>query len=738
MRIPSAASTASLAPQSSALTMPVGDSFMVIFAAASAMPASGSPLTRSATKEEAENGTASQPESEQVDAQASSIQTSNASASATVSAPFQSESVAAPKSKGQDNTNRPTIQSSSITAGQSWFAPSSVTIFRAPTTTKEQAGQPITSQSTSKQVVVQTPPVQSQSQSITDSAPGVQANHHTSTTPLSEAVAGANWLAVSGETISKVQTTVTKQAGQSPAAKSGSSPKQSGPATDATPDVNSNTSAAQSTKVVAGVSCRAVSSGSNFQTPSTQVVTAAAISTSPASPHIVWSASTFSAPVASIPQPASANSSTASRTPDQFGEHAENHKVNGRQVEQSASVLQNYTLPTASVVPLPDQVTPSLAQKSAGQVIVQSSSYPAPETSSKTSNLEVSPVPQNVSQTHISESAPTTSTPERSVTLLQQASPAAQQDEPGSDQSAASIASSGTPNNNSDPSAITAGVTLPETLPLAVADTLPIVGSGSAVASNLPQKATSNTANSKSSDFTIESNTVTSKTKPDAGASDTPSSHSVQNSQTDPSQSAASTPRITDNGVSHLQTQTGVAPAVSHDAPAPRVSTGSPEASRASDQHEPRPSVDSESGAAVTSSGINTTKLMQTMNETEMRIGMSSSDFGDISIRTTVSNHQMLAQISLDHNELSQALSAHVASAQTKLGDEYGLHASIEINNLTSSNSGEPGASSQREKGTIPSSSQTNNDAVPAEEESVPSLGTIAAAGGEYRLDIRA
>ena len=110
--------------------------------------------------------------------------------------------------------------------------------------------------------------------------------------------------------------------------------------------------------------------------------------------------------------------------------------------------------------------------------------------------------------------------------------------------------------------------------------------------------------------------------------------------------------------------------------------------------------------------------LMQAMSESEMHIGLSSSGFGDISIRTSVSNHQMLAQISLDHSELSQAISAHVSSVQAKLSDDYGLRASIEINNLPSSHSGEPGGSSQREKGAVAASLPGESTAAQGEERS--------------------
>jgi hypothetical protein len=140
----------------------------------------------------------------------------------------------------------------------------------------------------------------------------------------------------------------------------------------------------------------------------------------------------------------------------------------------------------------------------------------------------------------------------------------------------------------------------------------------------------------------------------------------------------------------------------------------------------------------MATSGINAAKLIQTMSESEMRVGLSSSTFGDISIRTSISNHQMLAQISLDHSELSQAISSHVSSVQTKLGDEYGLRASIEVNNLASPHSGEPGHPSRREKATPDGSLPAQTVTYSGEEGSNLSQEGIVSAGNETRLDIRA
>lgn len=142
-------------------------------------------------------------------------------------------------------------------------------------------------------------------------------------------------------------------------------------------------------------------------------------------------------------------------------------------------------------------------------------------------------------------------------------------------------------------------------------------------------------------------------------------------------------------------------------------------------------------GAEVgASSGVNSARVLQTMGETEMHVGMHSAEFGDISIRTSLSQQQMVTQISVAHNDLSQAISTHVSTVQTKLGEEYGLHASIEVNNQGSGLSGGQGDSSQREQQSLGSSNRGRN-VVPAElHESSASVVALASAGSGHGLDV--
>lgn len=134
---------------------------------------------------------------------------------------------------------------------------------------------------------------------------------------------------------------------------------------------------------------------------------------------------------------------------------------------------------------------------------------------------------------------------------------------------------------------------------------------------------------------------------------------------------------------------------------------------------------------------INTAHLIQSMSQSEMRIGMHSAEFGSVSVRTSVTQQQLLTQITVDHAELGRALSAHLPAAEAKLGNEYGLHAVIEVHDQGAAFSGDTGDRSRRNQehassatgATIGSPMESKFDLNPA---------AWAMAGDAQRLDIRA
>jgi hypothetical protein len=201
---------------------------------------------------------------------------------------------------------------------------------------------------------------------------------------------------------------------------------------------------------------------------------------------------------------------------------------------------------------------------------------------------------------------------------------------------------------------------------------------------------------------------------------------------TDTSASSAATQRVPDSQT--VQTQPVAMHVASHDAAAgARTTDGGAEATQ-SGSTAPHAEVED----AVPASGINAARVIQAMGGTEMRVGMHSTEFGDISIRTSVSPQQMLTQISVDHSDLSSAISAHASVVQARFQEQYGMQASIEVNQQSASSSGEHGGFQQREQQGFVRSAQV--ESVGTTDETEIGLGQLAIAGASasYRLDIRA
>lgn len=265
-------------------------------------------------------------------------------------------------------------------------------------------------------------------------------------------------------------------------------------------------------------------------------------------------------------------------------------------------------------------------------------------------------------------------------------------------------------------------------------------------AGKAPQKNAADATVPKNSD---SSNAIDTAKAKSTGAASAGSSHSAQSnsqnngqsnnqpaqhSQADASQPAAAMPRAIDS--SAAQPQPVPTPAPTHEALAATAATSSlPDASRPDRSNSVPNSLDGDEVTAAT--GINASRIVQSMSGTEMRVGLHSSEFGAISIRTSVSQQQMLAQISLDHSGLSQAISAHVASVQTKLGNDSGLNTLIQVNHQAASTTGQ-GSSQQREHKSFAPSVSVEGAAVSADPDVGISPRVLASASDGYRLDIRA
>jgi hypothetical protein len=288
--------------------------------------------------------------------------------------------------------------------------------------------------------------------------------------------------------------------------------------------------------------------------------------------------------------------------------------------------------------------------------------------------------------------------------------------------------------------------------------TLPSIGDSNRSASKAASKVACDTGNAKSFDVASAVEVKGSKGVEQVGATGNGASGShnaqsdcqpMQHTHADAGQAVTFAVRAMDAGASPAQTVP--AHAATHDAGMTARTPGGPE--NTASQGLPRSSSTTSSldgEQATPATGVNAAKLIQTMGETEMRVGMRSTEFGDISIRTSVTPHQMLAQISLEHGDLGQAIAAHVGAMQTKLGEESGLATVIEVSHsgsqagnqfgsgLAASTSGDSGRSPQGEQRGFVRSTQTESTAALVEADVGLGPAPLLSTSNGYRLDIRA
>jgi len=140
---------------------------------------------------------------------------------------------------------------------------------------------------------------------------------------------------------------------------------------------------------------------------------------------------------------------------------------------------------------------------------------------------------------------------------------------------------------------------------------------------------------------------------------------------------------------------------------------------------------------------INTARLIQSMGQSEMRVGMRSNEFGNISISTSTTRDLVSAQISLEHGELAKTLVTHLPEMQARLGGNQPADVRIDMNGAaTGQGTGNFGGMSNDSSGQSRGGRQpAGNMAASQSGSSVAEqqLSSVAAAApSDYaRLDIR-
>lgn len=143
---------------------------------------------------------------------------------------------------------------------------------------------------------------------------------------------------------------------------------------------------------------------------------------------------------------------------------------------------------------------------------------------------------------------------------------------------------------------------------------------------------------------------------------------------------------------------------------------------------------------------INSARLIQTMSQSEMRVGMRSTEFGNISISTSSTKDAITAQISLDHGELAKAIAAHLPEIQARLGADQPVNVRVDMNgNAMGQGTGTQGGlsngsadTSQGQRQQAQTGTNYGMGGVAEQQANIASapLAVTASGGGNARLDI--
>jgi hypothetical protein len=170
-------------------------------------------------------------------------------------------------------------------------------------------------------------------------------------------------------------------------------------------------------------------------------------------------------------------------------------------------------------------------------------------------------------------------------------------------------------------------------------------------------------------------------------------------------------------------------------------SGGTSDASAAAGSALPVPATSTDSTQAA--HALNSAQLIQSVHGSEMRLGMQSAEFGNISINTSLNHQTLSAQISMDHSALGHALAMHLPAIEEKLGNAYGLQAKVELRD-TASNSAANGSSSSESRGDRRSQGGSTGTSTTGSQSTIGALtssnftsSSTSMAASTSRLDIR-
>ena len=127
------------------------------------------------------------------------------------------------------------------------------------------------------------------------------------------------------------------------------------------------------------------------------------------------------------------------------------------------------------------------------------------------------------------------------------------------------------------------------------------------------------------------------------------------------------------------------------------------------------------------------------MGQSEMRVGIRSNEFGNISISTSSTRELISAQISLEHGELARTLAAHLPEVQQRLGVNQAVDLRIDLNGqgISTSSGMSNGSAEGSQGGRRQARGEASSYSASGVAEQPHSRSEIAIATGVGRLDTR-
>ncbi len=137
---------------------------------------------------------------------------------------------------------------------------------------------------------------------------------------------------------------------------------------------------------------------------------------------------------------------------------------------------------------------------------------------------------------------------------------------------------------------------------------------------------------------------------------------------------------------------------------------------------------------------VHSARLIQSIQQTDMRVGINSAEFGAISIHTSTSQGLTSSEITLGHAELAKAINAHLSAMQDRPGPVQALSVRVETSSFTGGSSagfsqGSQDQRQQRSEVSHPSNSRSTGSQ-PWMEQTPPAAARSQGALSD-RLDIR-